>query len=187
MLSAVYLLFCGIQVIYLFFGGGNLPDGYTYAGYAREGFFQLLAVSILNLVVVLVGIYLFSEHKVLKGILTVMSLCTFVMIVSSALRMIMYIRYYYLTFQRVLVLWALLVLFLLFVGVVRNIYVKDFDLFRYGIIVITVLYLAFSFSHPDYYIAKVNLDNAYCEDMERPKHDSGDFFKAMRFIGILYI
>lgn len=181
MLSAVYLLFCGIQVVYLFFGGGNLPDGYTYAGYAREGFFQLLAVSILNLVVVLAGIYLFSEHKVLKGILTVMSLCTFVMIVSSALRMIMYIRYYYLTFQRVLVLWALLVLFLLFVGVVRNIYVKDFDLFRYGIIVITVLYLAFSFSHPDYYIAKVNLANAYCEDMERPKHDSGDFFQSNAF------
>ena len=93
-LSAVYLLFCGIQVVYLFFGGGNLPDGYTYAGYAREGFFQLLAVSILNLLIVLAGLYLFAEHKVLKGILTVMSLCTFVMILSSAVRMIMYIRYY---------------------------------------------------------------------------------------------
>ena len=180
-LSAVYLLFSGIQVIFLFFGSGNLPEGYTYAGYAREGFFQLLAVSILNLLIVLVALYLFADHKVLKGILTVMSLCTFIMILSSALRMIMYIRYYYLTFQRVFVLWALVVLFVLFIGVILNIYRKEFDLFRYGVVVVTVVYLAFSFSHPDYYIAKVNLSHAYCEGMEQPEPQEGDFFQSNDF------
>ena len=180
-LSAVYLLFSGIQVIFLFFGGGNLPEGYTYAGYAREGFFQLLAVSILNLLIVLVALYLFADHKVLKGILTVMSLCTFVMILSSALRMIMYIRYYYLTFQRVFVLWTLVILFVLFTGVIINIYKKEFDLFRYGVVVVTVVYLAFSFSHPDYYIAKVNLSRAYYEGLEQPDPKAGDFFQSDEF------
>ena len=54
LLTVLYLIFSGIQIIGLFLGKLTLPDGYTYAGYAREGFFQLLLVSLLNLVIVLV-------------------------------------------------------------------------------------------------------------------------------------
>lgn len=53
LLSAIYLLFSGIQIFGLFLGKLQLPEGYTYAQYAREGFFQLLAVSIINLAIVL--------------------------------------------------------------------------------------------------------------------------------------
>lgn len=183
LLSVTYLYFCGIQVVYLFFGRMDLPDGYTYAGYAREGFFQLLAVSILNLVIVLAANSCFRESKVLKGILTVMSFCTFIMILSSALRMIMYIRYYYLTFLRIFVLWSLAVLFVLFVGVLVHIYRPRFPLFRYGLMVLTVCYLALSFSHPDYLIARVNVANtagggfsvdSYGQEIVRQE---GDFFQ----------
>ncbi len=179
-LSTVYILFCGIQVVYLFFGNMNLPEGYTYAGYAREGFFQLLAVSVLNLLIVLVGLSCFRESKALKAILTIMSLCTFVMIISSALRMIMYIRYYFLTFQRVFVLWALVVLFVLFIGVILSIYKGKFQLFRYSLTTVTVLYLVFSFSHPDYFIAKVNIANAVRAGMEEWEPREGDFFQSGR-------
>lgn len=156
-LSLLYLVFSGIQIVYLFMGNMQLPEGYTYAEYAREGFFQLLAVSILNLVIVLIGLYFFKPSKVLKAVLTVMSLCTFIMIASSAMRMIIYIQYYYLTFLRILVLWSLVVLFLIFAGVIIYIVKEDFPLFRYSVIVFTCLYIALSFSHPDYWIAKVNL------------------------------
>ena len=47
-LSVLYLMFSVIQIVYLFIGNMQLPDGYTYASYAREGFFQLLAVCIMN-------------------------------------------------------------------------------------------------------------------------------------------
>lgn len=160
MLSLLYLFFSWIQIFYLFLGKMQLPEGYTYAAYAREGFFQLLAVSILNLVIVLLCMTFFRESKALRAILTVMSLCTFIMIASSALRMTIYIRYYYLTFLRILVLWALAVLTLLFIGVLIQIYRKEFGLFRYGVAVVSILYLALSFSHPDYVIARVNLANA---------------------------
>jgi len=160
LLSVLYLVFSGIQIVYLFLGKMQLPADYTYAMYAREGFFQLLAVSILNLIIVLVTLAYFKESKVLKAILTIMSLCTFIMIASSALRMIMYIRYYYMTFLRIFVLWALAVLFLLFIGVIINIYKEHFPLFRYGMVVITVFYIALSFMHPDYIIARVNVANA---------------------------
>ena len=63
-----------------------------------------------------------------------MSLCTFIMIASSVMRMIIYIRYYYLTFLRIFVLWMLAVLFVMFIGVLINIYRESFPLFRYGVI-----------------------------------------------------
>ncbi len=156
-LSVLYLIFSVIQIMYLFVGNMQLPEGYTYAEYAREGFFQLLAVSIINLIMVLVGLYFFKPSKVLKGILIVMSACTFIMIASSAMRMIIYIQYYYLTFLRILVLWTLLVLALVFIGVIIYILVERFPLFRYSMVVVTCLYLGLSFAHPDYWIAKVNV------------------------------
>ncbi len=160
LLTVIYLLFSCIQIVYLFLGKMQLPEGYTYAAYAREGFFQLLAVSILNLIIVLVSMSFFRESKILKGVLTVMSLCTFVMIASSALRMVIYIRFYYLTFLRILVLWGLALLFCLFVGIIVSIYSERFPLFRYSMAVVTVLYLMLSFAHPDYIIAAVNVANA---------------------------
>lgn len=164
LLTLLYLLFSGIQIAGLFLGSLQLPEGYTYAMYAREGFFQLLVVSMLNLVIVLCCLEFFRESKVLKVVLTLMSLCTFVMIASSAMRMIMYIRYYYLTYLRILVLWGLVLLTFLFVGVVINIFKENFPLFRYQVAVVAVLYLALSFAHPDYLIARVNVANAPRED-----------------------
>lgn len=175
MLSFLYLIFSGVQIIYLFLGKMQLPAGYTYAEYAREGFFQLLAVSILNLIIVLLAMSFFRESKVLKVILTIMSLCTFIMIASSAMRMIIYIQYYYLTFLRILVLWALTVLFLLFLGIVANIVKVRFPLFTYSMVVVTVLYLVLSFMHPDYIIAAVNVANAAGNESAWEK---SEFFKS---------
>ncbi len=175
LLSVIYLLFSGIQIVYLFLGQMQLPEGYTYAEYAREGFFQLLLVSILNLIIVLVCMNYFRENKILKTVLTVMSLCTFVMIASSALRMIIYIRFYYLTFLRILVLWALALLFLLFIGVIASIYSDRFPLFGYGTVVVTVLYVGLSFAHPDYIIAAVNVANAPGAGVEEWKPTSSFF------------
>lgn len=160
LLTAVYLLFSGVQIAGLFLGKLRLPAGYTYAAYAREGFFQLLAVSILNLVIVLAAMSFFRESRVLKAVLTVMCLCTFVMIASSAMRMLIYIWFYYLTFLRILVLWALLLLAVLFAGVIIDLYKENFSLFRYGLTAVTVMYLGLSFAHPDLIIAQVNIAGA---------------------------
>lgn len=156
-LTLVYLLFCGIQIFSLFLGNMELPDGYTYAEYARRGYFELLTVIILNCILVLVGMKRFRDSTILKAILTVMSCCTYIMIASSALRMVMYIRMYHLTFLRILVLWSLAVLTLLLTGLIIQIYHEQFKLFRYCMTVVTVFYLALSLAHPDYWIAKYNV------------------------------
>ncbi len=171
-LSMLYLIFSVIQILYLFIGNMQLPDGYTYSGYAREGFFQLLAVCVLNLMIVLVCLYFFRENKVLKAILTIISGCTFIMILSSALRMFMYIDRYNLTFLRIFVLWSLAVIFLLMTGVTIFIYKSRFPLFTYCMVIVTVFYICLSFAHPDYWIARYNLNPAHIEYLN--KYDVAD-------------
>ncbi|MCI8784117.1 DUF4173 domain-containing protein [Lachnospiraceae bacterium 48-21] len=171
--SLIYLVYCAIQVMYLFMGmSAGLPEYVTYAEYARGGFWELLFVSIINFIIILLCMYLFRENAALKIILTIMCGCTFVMIISSAYRMKMYIGEYNLTFLRILVLWFLIVLALIMIGMVVSIYKKKFPLFHYIIAVVSVLYIGFSFARPDVIIAKY--------DIEQWKNtDSQDFFYLM--------
>lgn len=177
-ITLLYLVFSGVQIFCLFLGNINL-ENYTYAEYAREGFFQLLAVCIINLILVLIGHAYFKENRVLKVVMTVMSLCTYVMIASSAYRMILYIRHYYLTFLRVFVLWSLVVLFILLTGVIISIFKQKFPLFRYSMVVVTVCYLMLSFAHPDYWIAKCNVANM---GSERSTFFDTDAYEDYRYL-----
>lgn len=156
-IALLYVIFCGVQVSYLFVGGRKLPDGVTYAEYARSGFFQLLFVCLLNLMLVLGIRKYFRESRLLGGILLVISACTFVMTASSAYRMLLYISAYHLTFLRVAVLVALAAIALLMCGVVLAIVKPGFPLLRYGATVVGAVYLIFSFSRVDYLIASYNL------------------------------
>lgn len=159
LLCILYLFFSVLQILYLFIGNMKLPENYTYASYAREGFFQLLAVSMINLLLVLICLYLFRENMVLRVILAMICGCTFIMIFSSALRMILYIDTYALTFLRLFVLWALAVIFLLMAGVTVFIFYRRFPLFLYGLAVVSICYITLSFSRPDYLIARYDLEN----------------------------
>ncbi|MBQ9989682.1 MAG: DUF4173 domain-containing protein [Lachnospiraceae bacterium] len=159
-LSFIYAFFCLIQIIYLFGGSGTLPEGYTYSSYAREGFFQLVFICMLNLSLVLICKKYFREHYGLKALLTFICGCTYIMIASSTYRMLLYIGSYHLTFLRVFVLWALLVITLLVSGALIYIYKEEFPLVKYYVITLTLLYLAFSFAHPDYWIARYNIDHS---------------------------
>lgn len=168
LISLVYVFFCGIQVLYLFSHQLELPNGYTYSEYAHEGFFQLLFVCVLNLALVLFTSAFFRENLLQKILLVVISACTYVMLVSSAFRMCLYVSAYGLTFLRVLVLWFLLVLALFFAGVIVQIVKADFPLFRYGLAVVSCCYLVLAFAKPDYWIARYNTSiDTYIEHTSR--------------------
>ncbi len=171
-ISLVYLIFCFIQIVYLFGGLGTLPEGYTYAKYAREGFFQLVFVCLINLALVLICQKRFRRNNILKGILVFISLCTYIMIASSAYRMILYIHVYHLTFLRLLVLWGLCVILLLISGSLIMIFHESFPLTKYCVATVTVMYLIFSFAHPDYWIARYNLSHVYTASEEPGQTDS---------------
>lgn len=156
-IAVVYLIFCGVQIIYLFLGQGTLPDGVTYSDYARQGFFQLLTVALINLVMVLCCIKYFKRSRILNGILLVICLCTYIMIGSAVYRMLLYVGQYQLTFLRIFVLWFLAMLSILMIGVTVIIYRNEFPLFKHCLVTITVFYLIFAWMRPDYVIASYNV------------------------------
>ncbi len=158
-LTAVYLLYSCIQILSLFMGERMMPEWHSYSSYAREGFYQLLFVAALNLFIVLVCNSLFTKHRVLKIVLTIMCGCTYIMIASSAIRLLMYVKKYNLTYLRLLALFALLLIAALMAGIIASIYKYDFRLVRYFIAVTSVLYIALSFVHPDYIIAKYDISH----------------------------
>lgn len=109
---------------------------------------------------VLVCMYLFYDNTALKIILTVISGCTFIMLMSAAYRMMLYIAVYHLTFLRILVLWFLVVLAFIMCGVVISMYKRSFPLFRYTVAVVSIMYIMFAFSRPDVTAIRYNLEHA---------------------------
>ena len=185
-LAFVYLIFCGIQIVYLFLRKSGLPEGQSYASYARQGFFQLLAVCVINLVIVLVCLSLFRESRVLKGVLAVISLCTCCMVASSAYRMLLYIDAYRLTFLRVLVLWALAVIAVVLVGILCSIFRPHFPLFRYIMVVVTVFYIVLAYAKPDYWIARYNMEYVNRETgMELTEEQRAEFYGDFLYLSEL--
>ena len=164
MIAFVYLVFVGIQIFGLFMGALELPEGYTYAEYARQGFFQLAFVGFFNVCMVLICMACFEDNAVLKWIMAVISACTYVMLVSAAYRMILYISVYHLTFLRVFVLWAIALMAIVMLGITVFIFKKEFPIFRYMLVSITVLYIGFAVAHPDFWIAKYNTAQAGVEE-----------------------
>lgn len=158
-LAFTYVIYSGIQILFLFLRRG-LPDGMTYSQYAHQGFWQLLTVCLINLVTVLVCVQVFEKHSVLNVLLLVISVCTCVMIVSAAYRMLLYVGVYHLTFLRILVLWFLGVLALIMWGVMVSIFREEFHLFQYIVAVMTCGYILFSYAGVDRIIASYNLEHA---------------------------
>ena len=111
----LYLLFFGVQTGYLFGGFvGRLPEGFTVAEYARQGFFELCAVMALNLTV-LAGADALAKGGVRGGT----TLCTAATVLlaeslllwaTAAAKLGLYISVFGFTPRRLQAAWALLVL-----------------------------------------------------------------------------
>ena len=169
MLAVIYVPFCLIQFLYLV-GHMTLPAGVTYAQYAHQGFFQLLAVAVINTSMVIVTTHFFDLGKLLKVMLMVICGCTFVMIASSAMRMVLYVGAYGLTFLRLFVLWQLVVIAMWMIGIAISICRPSFALFRYGMVIVTALYIILALIRPDYWIARYNIaqgniDGSYLSEL----------------------
>ena len=158
-LLLIYMLYSGIQIVYLFMRQGELPDGYTYAEYSHEGFFQLVFVCLINIVLVLICRKYSKDSLALKIILCLISACTYIMMSSSAYRMYLYISVYCLTFLRIYVLWALLVMAVVMAGIIVYLFKADMPFVKFALVSFISLWILFVAIDPDYQIAKYNLVN----------------------------
>ncbi len=152
-----YGAFCAIQIYCLFLRQGSLPESMTYAQYAHQGFYQLVFVIFINLALVLGFLKYIRPTLLLRLTLAFLSICTVIMTFSAAYRMVLYVASYHLTLLRLLVLWFLAMVTVLMAGIFRLIFRDGFPLFRYGLVVISVFYVALAFARPDAVIARYNL------------------------------
>jgi len=160
----IYVVFFVSQWGYYMSGfTGVLPKDFSYAEYAREGFFQLCTVSVINLVII-IAISLFLKTKenkpsvILKTLSIIISLFTLVLISTAVAKMVMYIDCYGLTPKRVYSSWLMLVLAVVFVMIIIKQFVKKLRLIALSLAVLVVMFTALAVCGVDEFIAEYNVD-----------------------------
>lgn len=164
LLNLVFIIFVAIQFSYLF-GGGQfaLPAGYTYAEYARQGFFELLVVTLINFTIyILVVTFVKDSRRVLfnlfRVLLSLLSALTLVILISSFFRLSLYEEAYGYTYARVAAHALIIYLFILFVAAIYRIWQEKHALLKTFIVVSLAAYLIFNFFGVDRFIAASNIE-----------------------------
>lgn len=116
----LYVIFFISQWKYYISGfTGVLPQNFSYAQYARQGFFELCAVSVINLLLITAIAFFIRRGKqnksvILKIITVIFCLCTLILICTAVAKLIMYINYYGLTQKRIYAMWLMMLIGIVF-------------------------------------------------------------------------
>jgi len=158
-LNIIYLVFCYIQIKSLFLKNVNI----NYAHYARQGFFQLMIVSIINLITILIAKKSeipneIQKNKYIKVMCLIMIAFTFIILISSAVRMYYYESAYGYTLLRLLVYCTLLTETILLIPTIIYIIDKKINLLQAYFTTIITIYVLINFANFDNIIAKRNVD-----------------------------
>ncbi len=141
LLLAAYALFTYVQFTYLF--GGTLPIDLTYSEYARDGFGQFVAVTLINFTLLGISMAKSEPGRAIKVLQTLLIAASLIVLASAAWRMLLYVGVYGLTIRRVLPLWLMLYFaFLAVVGLVR-VYREQTPFLRIGAFSLVYWYAAF--------------------------------------------
>lgn len=160
-INLVYLLFILVQFRYFF--SGSLSEDFTYAEYARKGFFELLFVTLINLsITVIVLTYVKRAAGFLQRATQIMStilvLASSVMLTSAYMRLSMYEDAYGFTFTRVLVHSFMIYLVIIFTYTLVKIWVDKLSLFHFYFISSLIYYTAITMIDLDKIVVSENLN-----------------------------
>lgn len=162
-INLIYIVFTLIQFSYLF-GGFSfaLPHNFTYAEYARRGFFELVFVTLINFTILLASIgFTKAGSKLVNvsiGVLhSLLVFCTLVMLLSAHYRMSMYEEAYGYTYLRILTHAFMVFLFILFVITLYKIWSEKTSLLKPFIVVAVLSYIIINYINIDVIIINENL------------------------------
>lgn len=161
-LNVIYLVFCAIQIKSLFLKNVDI----NYADYARKGFFQLMAVSIINLITIVVAKK--SENlgdkktnRYINSMSIIMVIFTFIILISAAIRMYNYETAYGYTLLRLLVYCALFTEAILLIPTSLFILDRKIKLVQAYFYIVLFIYIGMNFMNFDNVIAKRNVDRYF--------------------------
>ena len=159
----LYIVFFITMGSYLFSGlQGQLPVTYTYAEYARRGFFELCAVATINLMI-LGFVWLLakrgpSEYPLVLRILSgLLAFLTCLLVITAMSKMLLYIQTYNLSPLRVYTFWFMVLMLLVFLLLVAW-HIKPFNATRPIIVLIMVFTLGIGLTNTNGIIANYNVD-----------------------------
>lgn len=155
-LNVIYLIFCFIQIKSLFLK--DIPSNYIYSSYAREGFFQLLVVSIINILLILISKKSSSGDKFITNNTFIMIVFNSIIVFSSFYRMYLYELQYGYTSLRLLVYCFLVLEIILFIPTILFIFDKKFDLMKVYFNIFIIWYVIINFMNFDYIISYNNVN-----------------------------
>ncbi len=174
-LGSVALLFgffVMIQFTYLFGGQANIAETLNYSQYARRGFFELVAVAVLVLGMILVfdRITLRRDNRqgiLFRGLSIVIVGLTMVMLVSAWRRMELYELAYGFTYLRVLTHVFMFWLAVLLVFAILDVMRVRTNIFALGVLLSCIGYIAtLNVMNIDNYIAERNIQAYFADDTE---------------------
>ncbi len=158
LLNLLYLVFAYIQIKFLFLGGlATALEGYDYAEYARSGFFELVALSVLNTLGILV-INRFTKVHLFNHIsLTITAFCTFIMVASSWYKMYIYESAYGYTQLRLYVYLILAFMFVFMALITLGIWKRNYQVIEWSIVIGLCYFLIVSYVNVDEIIVENNV------------------------------
>ncbi len=159
MISISYIIYLALQFEYLFSAlAGKLPENFIYSQYARNGFFELFVIAVLNFALAAFFIST-AKGKILKISVFLISAITLLLIVSSISKMFLYISRYDLTRLRVYTSWFMAALFIIFVVIIVKLFNEKIKLINISFIVFVSMYLILNIVNTDSIIGKYNTNN----------------------------
>jgi hypothetical protein len=164
--NVLFFIFILVQLTYLFGGESNIStQGFTYAEYARRGFFELIAVAIISFLLLLTTeryvIRKETDHTPGFKILSTALVVQVILIMTSAFtRLSLYEEAYGFTIMRLyshaFIILLATIFGLLFYKIHKD---KEENTFAFRIFVSTALFLAvMNLLNPDVFIARRNIE-----------------------------
>ena len=166
-INIVYLLFSIVQFSYLYGGVNNvLPSQFTYSEYARKGFFELVAVTIINFTILLSSMNFIKKGNKTINIISNVFLTTLVaftlnMLFSAHYKMSLYEQTYGFTYLRIFVHLFMIMLFMLLIVLLIGIWNRRMPLNKVIIVIILGMYILLNYINVDKIIAEKNIDIYY--------------------------
>ena len=183
LMDVIYILFAALQISNLFMAfRDRLPNGMTYAEYARSGFFQLVLVAVINLIVTVISLKHVrfdrpNRPAILNCALCLLSILTIFLGLSALRKMYLYICVYGLTKDRlitsVFMIYLILVFLLLTIGYFYKVKYREIILMNAAIIIAALI----MFGNTDGIIARYNISrikdgslesDCMFDDLKRP-------------------
>ena len=184
-IAVCYLLYLFSQLAYFFSAfNGFLPNGnITYAQYARKGFFEMCAIAVINLTLVMASMLLSKkqEGKVCLGVKllsTFIAVFTLIIIATAVSKMVLYINNYGMTVRRVTTSAFMMFLAVVFIALILRIYINKINVVKVGLLTAGVVVIILGTANVNAVCAKYNYDAYKSQELKvidiNAMYDLGD-------------